>query len=52
MLIQKFSDAECDMRPTSKCHFVLPPGTIGRLSAGVVEVEPILGRGHVRCSRT
>ena len=40
MLIQKFSDAECDMRPASKCHFVLSPGTIGRLSAGVVEVEP------------
>lgn len=50
MLIQKFSDAECDMRPTSRCHFVLPPGNIGRLSAGVVEVKP--GGTNESCEHT
>ena len=50
MLIRKFSDAECDMRPTSRCHFVLPPGAIGRLSAGVVEVEA--GGTNESCEHT
>ncbi len=50
MLLQKFSDTKCEIRPTSKCHFVLPPGAIGRMSAGVVEVEP--GGTNESCAHT
>lgn len=50
MLLQKFSDGECEIRPGSKCYFVLPPGEIGRLSAGLVEVSP--GGTNDSCAHT
>ncbi|NQT94677.1 MAG: cupin domain-containing protein [Lentisphaerae bacterium] len=50
MLLQKFSDGECEVRPSSTCHFALPAGTIGRMSAGVVDVEP--GGTNESCPHT
>ena len=50
MLLHGFSDAGCETRPGSLCYFVLPPGQIGRLSAGLVEVSP--GGFNDSCAHT
>ena len=39
MFIQKVYESEKDPRPESVCYYCLPAGKIGRLSAGVVDVD-------------
>jgi len=45
MFLRKFRDGKADVRPECICYYCLPEGMIGRLSAGVVEIEPG-GRSH------
>lgn len=40
MFTAKFYEAEKDVRPECVCHYCLPAGRIGRLGAGVVDVQP------------
>ncbi|MBM4049187.1 MAG: cupin domain-containing protein [Planctomycetes bacterium] len=50
MFIRGFKDAKLDVRPECVCYYCLPEGTIGRLSAGVVEIEP--GGSSLSCAHT
>jgi len=40
MFLRKFEDGKLDVRPEGDCYFVLPAGKIGRVSAGLVTIEP------------
>ena len=40
MFLRGFRDGKVDVRPECVCYYCLPEGMIGRLSAGVVEIEP------------
>jgi quercetin dioxygenase-like cupin family protein len=50
MFLQRFKDGKADVRPECLCYYCLPEGTIGRLSGGVVEIEP--GGRSLSCAHT
>lgn len=50
MFLRKFKDAKADVRPECICYYCLPEGKVGRLSAGMVEVEP--GGASHSCAHT
>ncbi len=40
MFMGKFYESEKDVRPECVCYFCLPAGEVGRLAAGVIDIEP------------
>ena len=40
MYVKDFYETEKDVRPECVCHFLLPKGEAGRISAGIVDIEP------------
>ena len=50
MFLRKFKDAKAEVRPECICYYCFPEGQIGRLSGGVVEIEP--GGVSVSCAHT
>ena len=40
MFIQKAHASEKDVRPECVCYYCLPAGKVGRLAAGLLEIEP------------
>jgi len=38
--VKDFYETEKDVRPECVCHFILPKGEVGRISAGIVDIEP------------
>jgi len=40
MYVKGFYETEKDQRPECVCHFILPKGEVGRISGGIVDIEP------------
>jgi len=40
MYMKNFYETEKEVRPECACYFLLPKGEVGRISAGIVDIEP------------
>ena len=40
MYVKDFYQTEKDVRPECVCYFILPKGAVGRISAGIVDIQP------------
>lgn len=49
-MLKRFKDGKVDVRPECVCYYCLPAGKVGRVGAGVVEVEP--GGSSYSCAHT
>ncbi len=50
MFVGKFYEGEKDVRRECICHYVLPAGKVGNLSAGIVDIGP--GGSSFSCAHT